>query len=87
LHVVVFFPRHLIRRAEEKQRRSHQSFVAEARSSAHREEVGLTGQGAAGAIRVAGPMREKVYAYIKAKKKSGALTRLRWHECRAEALP
>lgn len=30
----------------------------------------ITGQAASGAIRAAGPMREKVYAYIKDKKKS-----------------
>ena len=30
----------------------------------------ITGQAAAGAVRAAGPMREKVYAYIKAKKKA-----------------
>lgn len=31
----------------------------------------ISGQAAAGAVRAAGPMREKVYAYIKGKKKSG----------------
>jgi hypothetical protein len=31
----------------------------------------ITGQAAAGAVRAAGPMREKVYAYIKSKKKGG----------------
>jgi hypothetical protein len=31
----------------------------------------ITGQAASGAIRAAGPMRTKVEAYIKAKKKSG----------------
>jgi hypothetical protein len=31
----------------------------------------ISGQAAAGAIRAAGPMRAKVYAYIDAKKKAG----------------
>ena len=31
----------------------------------------VSGQAASGAIRAAGPMREKVYAYIRQKKKSG----------------
>ena len=34
------------------------------------KKFGITGQGAAGAIRAAGPMRDKVYAYVKAKKKA-----------------
>jgi voltage-gated potassium channel Kch len=34
------------------------------------KKFGISGQGAAGAIRAAGPSREKVYAYIKAKKKA-----------------
>ena len=33
----------------------------------------ITGQGAAGAIRAAGPMRAKVEAYIKQGKKDGTL--------------
>jgi len=32
------------------------------------EKFDISGQAAAGAIRAAGPMREKVYAYIRAKK-------------------
>jgi len=32
----------------------------------------ISGQAAAGAIRAAGPMREKVYAHIKEKKKDAA---------------
>ena len=35
------------------------------------KKFGISGQAAAGAVRAAGPMREKVYAYIKAKKKEG----------------
>jgi hypothetical protein len=31
----------------------------------------ISGQAASGAIRAAGPMRDEVYAYIKAKKKKG----------------
>ena len=34
------------------------------------KKFGISGQAAAGAVRAAGPMREKVYAYIKAKKKA-----------------
>jgi hypothetical protein len=34
------------------------------------KKFGISGQAAAGAIRAAGPMREKVYAYIREKKKS-----------------
>jgi hypothetical protein len=34
------------------------------------KKFGITGQAAAGAIRAAGPMREKVYAYLKTKKKA-----------------
>ena len=34
------------------------------------KKFGITGQAAAGAVRAAGPMRVKVYAYIKAKKKA-----------------
>ena len=34
-------------------------------------KFGVSGQAAAGAVRAAGPVREKVYAYIKQKKKSG----------------
>jgi hypothetical protein len=36
------------------------------------EKFGISGQAASGAIRAAGPMREKVYAYIKEKKRNGA---------------
>jgi hypothetical protein len=35
------------------------------------KKFGISGQAASGAIRAAGPMREKVYGYIKAKKKAG----------------
>jgi hypothetical protein len=35
------------------------------------KKFGISGQAAAGAIRAAGSSREKVYAYIKAKKKRG----------------
>jgi hypothetical protein len=35
------------------------------------KKFGISGQAAAGAIRAAGPMREKVYGYIRAKKKAG----------------
>ena len=35
------------------------------------EKFDISGQAAAGAIRAAGPMREKVYSYIKEKKKAG----------------
>jgi hypothetical protein len=34
------------------------------------KNFGITGQAGAGAVRAAGPMREKVYAYIKAKAKA-----------------
>jgi hypothetical protein len=34
------------------------------------KKFGISGQAAAGAIRAAGPNRERVYAYIKAKKKA-----------------
>ena len=35
------------------------------------KKFGVSGQAAAGAVRAAGPEREKVYAYIKQKKKNG----------------
>jgi hypothetical protein len=35
------------------------------------EKFGISGQAASGAIRAAGPMRAKVYDYIRQKKKDG----------------
>jgi hypothetical protein len=36
------------------------------------KKFAISNQAVSGAIRVAGPMRDKVYEYIKAKKKAGA---------------
>lgn len=38
------------------------------------KKFGISGEAAAGAIRATGPMREKVYAYIKAKEVGGTLS-------------
>jgi hypothetical protein len=40
------------------------------------KKFGISGQAAAGAIRAAGPMREKVYAYIKGKKPQAKINRV-----------
>jgi hypothetical protein len=46
---------------------AHRGVGAPRRETSH---LSPPDEGAAGAIRAAGPMREKVYAYIKAKKKA-----------------